>query len=316
MDGGGGRIVRQPVLSNDQDAPGLNALISPESLQFEQGLAQVRDDRTRGAAELARVCLRLLVDSALTIAATSTADWRCSLMERAERLAECRPSMAAIRHLVECWQAAAIPPVSALPLDEARRIAAAVGHDLIEQSRQATEQAAEQLARFLGAGRVLMTHSLSSTIMRVFTRLAAQGVTAIVTESRPLYEGRRLAERLSALDISTTLITDAQMGLFVARAHAVVVGADSRLPDGSLINKAGTYLLALAARDQGVPFYVCSERFKQRQPAWGDPVFEQMNPGELDAPGWAGVTVENVYFDRTPARLISRWFDEQGSEAV
>ena len=39
-------------------------MISPESLQFEHGLAQVRDDRTRGAAELARVCLRLLINKA------------------------------------------------------------------------------------------------------------------------------------------------------------------------------------------------------------------------------------------------------------
>ena len=283
-----------------------------ESLRFEQGLAQVQDDRTRGAAELAREGLRLLVDSALTIEASTTADWRRSLRERAHRLAGCRPSMAAIRHLVERWQATGVTPTADVPLDEGRRIAAAAGRDLIEQSRRATEQAAEHLARYLGAGRVLMTHSLSSTIVAVFARLAPLGVAAIMMESRPLQEGCRLAERLSTLGVATTLITDAQMGLFVARADAVIVGADSRLPDGGLLNKAGTYLLALAARDRGVPFYVCGERFKQRQPAWGDPEFERMDPGELGVPVWAGVTVENVYFDRTPAGLISGWFDERG----
>ena len=283
-----------------------------ESLRFEQGLAQVQDDRTQGAAELARESLRLLVDSALTLEASTPVDWRRSLLERAQRLAGCRPSMAAIRHLIERWQATGVTLADDRPLDEGRGIAAAAGRDLIEQSRRTTEQAAEHLARHLGAGRVLMTHSLSSTIVAVFTRLAPLGVAAIVTESRPLQEGYRLAERLSTLGVPTTLITDAQMGLFVARADAVIVGADSRCPDGSLINKAGTYLLALAARDQGRPFYVCSERFKQRLVDWGDPEFEQMDPGELGAPVWAGVTVANEYFDRTPAGLISAWFDEHG----
>jgi translation initiation factor 2B subunit (eIF-2B alpha/beta/delta family) len=280
-------------------------------LRFEQGLAQVQDDRTQGAAELARESLRLLVDSALTLEASTLVDWHRSLLERAQRLAGCRPSMAAIRHLIECWQATEVT-LDDRPLDEGRRIAAAAGRDLIEQSRRATEQAAEHLAHYLGAGRILMTHSLSSTIVAVFTRLAPLGVAAIVTESRPLQEGYRLAERLSTLGVPTTLMTDVQMGLFVARADAVIVGADSRCPDGSLINKAGTYLLALAARDQGIPFYVCSERFKQRPVDWGDPEWEQMDPGELGAPVWAGVTVANEYFDRTPARLISAWFDEHG----
>lgn len=285
-----------------------------ESRRFEQGLAQVRSDRTRGAAELARAGLRLLVDSALSLEASTTADWRRQLLERAQRLAQCRPSMAALRHLVEAWQATGIVTADDALLHEGRRIAMVAGEALIEQSQRATAQAADHLARHLGAGRILMTHSLSSTILAVFTRLAPRGVTAIVTESRPLQEGFRLAERLSALGVPTTLITDAQMGRFVARADAVIVGADSRCPDGSLINKAGTYLLALAARDQGVPFYVCSERFKQRQADWGDPEFEQMDPGEIEAPILAGVTVENGYFDRTPSHLISQWFDEQGGK--
>jgi hypothetical protein len=37
-----------------------------------------------------------------------------------------------------------------------------------------------------------------------------------------------------------------------------------------------------------------------------------MDPGEIEAPILAGVTVENGYFDRTPSHLISQWFDEQG----
>ena len=157
-----------------------------------------------------------------------------------------------------------------------------------------------------------MTHSLSSTVVELFRLLAASGggVCAIVTESRPLCEGHRLAERLSAWAVSTTLITDAQAGLFVGRADAVVVGADAVLADGGVVNKAGTYPLALLARDAGVPFYVCCESFKRRRPGLPAPEPEEMDAAELGAPELPHVTARNVYFDVTPARLLTALITE------
>ncbi|MFO1422851.1 MAG: hypothetical protein U1F70_04220 [Candidatus Competibacteraceae bacterium] len=121
-----------------------------------------------------------------------------------------------------------------------------------------------------------------------------------------------MAERLSAWRAPTTYITDAQMGLFVARADAVLVGADSVLADGTVVNKAGTGQNTLAARDQGVPFHVCCESFKWREPDQPVPELEEMAPTELGMPDWPAVTVRNVYFDLTPARLVSTWIDEAG----
>ncbi len=149
-------------------------------------------------------------------------------------------------------------------------------------------------------------------MIALFQQLAPLGVAAIVTESRPLNEGYLLAGRLGAMGVPTTLITDAQMGLFVERADVVVAGADSVSADGSLVNKAGTYPLALAARERGLPFYVCCESFKRRPPGMVEPALEEMNGGELGAPKMVGVTAKNIYFDVTPAALISAWFDENG----
>ncbi len=159
-----------------------------------------------------------------------------------------------------------------------------------------------------------MTHSVSSTVLETCRLLKDRGLRMIVTESRPLEEGRRLVERLSAWNVPTTYITDAQMGLFVARADGVLVGADSLLADGSAINKVGTALLALAARECGVPFYVCCESFKRRDADDPPPELEEMSPAELNAPNWPGVTVRNVYFDITPARLMTAWISEDGRE--
>jgi ribose 1,5-bisphosphate isomerase len=197
-------------------------------------------------------------------------------------------------------------------LQAVRRGLADQAEGLSDLSRQAVEQVAARTAAEIGPGKTLITHSLSATVVAVFRRLADQGVRAIVSESRPLNEGCHLVGILSGLGVPTRLITDAQIGLCVSDADLALVGADSLLPDGSLVNKVGTYLLALAARDRGVPFWVCSESLKQRDETLPALKLERMDPAELGAPDLPGVQIDNVYFDVTPARLISAWFDEEG----
>jgi translation initiation factor eIF-2B subunit delta len=79
--------------------------------------------------------------------------------------------------------------------------------------------------------------------------------------------------------------------------------------NGSAVNKAGSYLLASAARDLGFPFYVRCERFRGRSA--GAPELEQMDPAELGGSEGPGIRVCNSYFDVTPARVIDGWFSER-----
>ena len=280
--------------------------------QFNLAIAEIRADRARGASELACRCLAILADAARALPAADAADLRERLLALAAGLAMARPSMAPIQNLLRRWREG--PGIDAgMELGLARRAAAERAEILIAASRRAVTECAAQAARLLGPGRTVMTHSLSSTVAEVCRLLKDDGLRMIVTESRPLNEGGRLAERLSAWQVPTLYITDAQMGLFVAQADAVLVGADSVLADGSVINKAGTSLLALAAREWGVPFYVCCESFKWRGAGESPPELEEMAPAELGAPGWPRVTVRNVYFDLTPARLVAAWIDETGA---
>jgi translation initiation factor 2B subunit (eIF-2B alpha/beta/delta family) len=275
---------------------------------FEE--SQLAGDRTHGASELARRGLEIAAHSALTAPAEDVGALTRLLGDRALALAATRPSMAPLRNLLERWRET-LAGLPAGELEAARRTAADAARALVEDSRRAALEAAAQAAELVGAGRTVATHSLSSTVLEVFNRLKDTGVSVILTESRPLYEGHRLAARLSEWSIPATLITDAQLGHFIGRADLALVGADTVLSDGSVVNKAGSYLLALAARDQGVPFYVCCESFK-----WGGedtgPDLEEMDPSELGAPGWPRVTLANVYFDVTPARLVTAWLTEKG----
>ena len=279
--------------------------------QFNLALAESRDDRTHGASELARRCLRILAEAARGQSTDSVAELRERLLALSVELAQTRPSMAPVQNLLRRWREA-LTFAEEADLATARRMAVERVEVLIAASRQAVTDCGARAAELLGPGLTVMTHSLSSTVMEVCRLLKDQGLRMIVTESRPLMEGCRLAEQLSTWGVPTTYVTDAQMGLFIAEADAVLVGADSVLADGAVVNKAGTYLLALAARDRGIPFYVCCESFKWRAAGQLPPELEEMASAELETPDWAGVTVRNVYFDLTPARLVSAWIDETG----
>lgn len=282
-----------------------------EESDFETALQDLQRDRVHGASELARQCLQILANSARETTARDVADlWRI-LELQCQRLAACRPSMAPLQNLLEEWRLA-MAQCAANRLSDYRYAAATDAEQRIARSRAALRQVGQNSADYIGAGKTIITHSLSSTVVDVFDRLKQLNVRALVSESRPLNEGRILARQLSEWRIPTQLITDAQLGVFVAQADFALVGADSLLPDGSLVNKAGSYLLALAAREQTVPFCVCCESFKRRRQAMLQPQLEEMESEELSAPMMPGVRVRNVYFDITPAQLISCWIDELG----
>ncbi len=271
-------------------------------------------DRDHGAAELARRALGQLARQAQLLPADSAAALRRALATESADLAAVRPSMAPIANLLGRWRHG-LDGLAHLPLAALREQAAAAADALAESSRRAGEEAAARAAAHIGPGRTLVTLSLSSTVLALFGQLRARGVRAILSESRPLNEGYRLADRLSAWGIPVTLVTDAALGLAAADAHVAVVGADALLADGSVVNKTGTLLLALAAREAGIPFYVCCESFKRLPPEAPPPLLEAMDPAELGAPALPGVTVVNRYFEVTPARLVSGWITEAGVEA-
>jgi translation initiation factor 2B subunit (eIF-2B alpha/beta/delta family) len=276
---------------------------------FQSALDAFNANREQGASELARRALRILAESASSIPATTTAELMLLLNEQANSLVAARPSMAPVNNLISRWLNG-LRKHSGLEPGPMRSAAVEEAEALIQYSEAAVLEVAQRTAHYLGPGRTLFTHSLSSTVAAVFEQLREQSVRAIITESRPLQEGYLLAGELSEWGIPTTLITEAQAGLFIGEADAVLVGADSLLPDGSLVNKAGSYLVALAAREQNVPFYVCCESFKRRSPEMGEPLLEEMAPTELGAPRFQGVEVKNCYFDITPPQLISGWIDE------
>ena len=264
-------------------------------------IAMIRNDREHGSRWLVRETISLLYDIARQ-PTSSPAEHLQQLRHAGDELANARPAMAAL--------AGAVRRILNAPggLEGMTNEAAKLLSELDSAIVQITDY-----ARPLLTGTII-THSLSGTVLEVLTNCISQIEHFIVLEGRPRYEGREVARLLSQKNASITLITDAQADIFLPQCNAVVVGADSILANGDILNKAGTALLAWAARGHRIPMYVLSETLKISPHRWSGDLaqLEEKEPAEVLEQGMPGVSIRNFYFDRTRSRLITGVITEQG----
>jgi methylthioribose-1-phosphate isomerase len=150
-----------------------------------------------------------------------------------------------------------------------------------------------------------------------------------VDETRPRNQGALLtAFELRNHGVPHTVIADNAGGLLMMKGQvdAVVVGTDRVTRNGDVCNKIGTYLKALAAHDNDVPFYVALPytTFDPNTESGADIPIEERSAEELTrlsgplASGEVGTVrvtdspAANTAFDVTPARLVTGYITERG----
>lgn len=152
-----------------------------------------------------------------------------------------------------------------------------------------------------------------------------------VDETRPLNQGTRLtAWELGKHGVKHTIITDNAGGYLMqqGRVDLVIVGTDRTTFTGDVANKIGTYLKALAAKDNGVPFYVAlpSSTFDWTlKDGVAEIPIEERDPDEikyvqgLDRGKTTSVLIcpntspaANFAFDVTPSRFVTGFITERG----
>ncbi len=122
---------------------------------------------------------------------------------------------------------------------------------------------------------------------------------------------------LQEAGIPATLAADGLGPGLVATSNAVLIGADSVLKDGAVVNKIGSYGLALAAKAHGKPFHVACEtlKFDARHEAATWPGSPAMNPKEVWENPPERIEVVNRYFEAVPGPLVTAIVTERGSYA-
>ena len=152
-----------------------------------------------------------------------------------------------------------------------------------------------------------------------------------VDETRPRNQGANLTSfELNEEGISNTVITDNAGGILMQRGEVdmCIVGTDRTLSNGDVCNKIGTYLKALSAKDNNVPFYVAlpSSTIDWSIKDHKQIPIEERNPEELSHVEGIDENNEikkiriypqkskslNLAFDVTPAKLVTGLITEKG----
>jgi S-methyl-5-thioribose-1-phosphate isomerase len=239
------------------------------------------------------------------------------LKAEVERIAAARPTAVNLRR--EVAGVAALLGQGSAAVEAA---ALAVLDATAATSHQISARGAAYLVEACGGGALRVhthcnTGSLAclgwGTALGVIRALHVAGALShvIVDETRPLLQGARLTcWELAQLGIEHRLACDGAAPFLISQGHAdaVVVGADRIAANGDVANKIGTYSLALAARQAGIPFLVAApEATIDQATATGAAIpLEQRADEEVTAPAApAGTKALNLAFDITPAGLVT-----------
>ncbi|RLB07028.1 MAG: translation initiation factor eIF-2B [Deltaproteobacteria bacterium] len=267
-------------------------------------LREIRSDNLSGATQLAERGARLLL---WYLKRETKGDLQEGIKLLGKALVDAQPAMAPMLNLVNSL----FLTIEALedPL-KIKREGIKTIEEFLDALAEGTEKIRDYALPLLEGKKTILTHSYSSTVLRVLGN--ARGAEVICPEGRPLYEGLKTAKELAKRGIKVKLMVDFAAISRVNECNLVMVGADSVTPDG-VVNKIGTYGIALVAKDNNIPLYVLTGKEKFLPWSFYQALrIEKKDPREVTQENIPNVAVENFYFDLTPLRLITGVVTQEG----
>ncbi|HAX70456.1 MAG TPA: S-methyl-5-thioribose-1-phosphate isomerase [Anaerolineae bacterium] len=292
----------------------------------------IKDMVVRGAPAIGASAAFGLALAGYESAFSSTRELVADLQAAANTLKASRPTAVNLAWAVDRVLRVALSVTSSADdlrqsvLEEAQRIA--------DEDVEINKRMADYGAALINDGDTVIHHCNTGalatvdwgTALGVIRTAHEQGkrVRVLVDETRPRLQGARLtAWELEQYGIPYEIISDNMAGYFLkaGKVQKCFVGSDRTAANGDVANKIGTYMLALAAHDNGVPFYpVVPTSTIDLSLASGDLIpIEERNPDEVLDIQFKGERVtpleaqaRNPAFDVTPARLVTGIVTENG----
>lgn len=303
------------------------------SLRDHRAVAQaIRDMTVRGAPAIGAAAAFGLALAGFESQAASTSGLLADLGAAAALLKSARPTAVNLAWAVDRVMSTAekaeggVDELRQAVLNEAQRIA--------DEDVQINRRMAEYGAALLADGDTVIHHCNTGalatvdwgTALGVIRMAHEQGkrIHVLVDETRPRLQGARLtAWELEQYGVPYEIISDNMAGHFLktGQVQKVLFGADRVAANGDVANKIGTYMLALAAHDNGVPVYavVPTSTIDLSLAHGGLIPIEERDPSEVLGLQFHGEPIapknaraRNPAFDVTPNRLLTGIVTEKG----
>lgn len=281
----------------------------------------IREMRIRGAGNIARHAAQALVITARDCRAKMPSELLDELESSAKLLLNTRPTAVSLPNSIRYIMfRAQTGQEQKLKLEDLRKLVIDSGKEFIQNSAKAIERIGEIGARRIEDGDSIMTHCNSAAATAIFKTAFKKGKSfkVFVCETRPRYQGRITAKELSQAGIPTSLIVDSASHYFMTRMDKAIVGADTIAANGAVVNKIGTSMVALAAHESRVLFFVAAETYKfSPETMLGQLVkIEERDTSEViskkELAAMPNIKVRNPSFDITPPDHIDLIITEKG----
>ncbi len=281
------------------------------SQELEQMLSDIAEDLTSGAAELGLRAIniyRYLIENAQS---KSISAIKGEIQDVSVKLVKGQPAMAPLFNLANDILNAAEPAKTFEEL-EAQCLKAA---DQFENRLcDSASRIAEATSKLVPWGETVFAYSFSSTVVSSLLNAKSQQkpFRVVCTESRPSMEGRKMAEMLARAGVEVTHTFDSAMGLLLPSCRVAFMGVDAVARPG-IVNKVGSWLLAMACRELKIPIFALAgtEKF-----VTDDVLFsfeDHQRPGtEVWDKAPENVRVINRQFELIPFDWIAGLVTEEG----
>jgi ribose 1,5-bisphosphate isomerase len=277
--------------------------------------------KIRGAGRIAREAAAALAGAADAFSGRDAREFLDYMERVAAFMREARPTAVSLPNAIS-FVMRRLRDARPADVDAGRAIVKAAAREFIEYSSRAVDAIGELGARRLRNGDVVMTHCHSSAAAAVLSeaRRAGKINRVYVKETRPRLQGLTAARILGEAGLDVVLIPDSAVRYFMKDVDRVIVGADAVAANGAVVNKIGTSVVALAAKEARVNFYVAAETYKFSFETITGELVPQVVLSEaslIAPPGrmarlMGRAIVRAPVFDVTPAEYIDAIITERG----
>lgn len=272
---------------------------SGEGFMYTNLVEEIKSDHVSGASEISRKACSAFVAFSSEVKAKSKEEYFDKLLKLGVDLISAQPYMASVFNLANSILYYGEELLPTLSVEEFREFTREKAEEFCYNSLSSMQKIAKNGEVLIKEGSKVLTFSSSGSILSILKKAKEEEgkkFEVIVSESRPMFEGRLLAKFLGNAGIPVTLITDAAMGVFAKEATLFLVGADS-ISEVTFVNKVGTKYLCFLSKEHKIPLYVACERSKFISDGWR---FKPMIWGDarevLDFE-LLNVKVENPYYE-------------------
>ncbi len=282
---------------------------------------KIRNKEIKGSTQAAIEAMNALVHAIHDVKASSIEEIENEVREWGKILLSSRPSNIMLANSIR-YVLNKLRDLKTYDFNEAVNYVTKDVAELSEKINEAVNTITLIASRRIEDGDVILTHSLSTTVLKtLFTAYdSGKKISVIVTESRPDFEGRITASQLASRGIPVTLIVDSAVRYVMKDVDKVIIGAEAVAANGAVVNKIGTSVVAMVAYEARVRVHVLAGTYKfSPETMIGLPIkIEERDPSVIlpddirTSYGLSSVKVRAPIYDLTPPEYIDMIITEKG----